>query len=354
MKKRALSGLLKLDGPLLSILSLLIAIVISGVIMAVCGYNPIEAFGAILAGSFGSQRAIVQTLTQATPLIFTGLAFAFAKKASLINLGAEGQLYMGALASAAVGMLDLGLPMALHLPLAVAAGMAAGGLYAGLVGVLKVKFGSNEVIATVMLNSIATYLVDYLLNGPMLAENSSVAQTERVLETAQLPRIFQQYQLTVAILLAVAACILVKLFMDRTALGYEIRAVGLNPDAAETAGISKAKVTIVALCISGCIAGLAGASHVLGVDRRLINGFSGISVAALAADSPVGVIFAGIVFGALRAGTMELNRTTSIPVEFVNVIQAMVVILVAAPLLVKELKRLNPAGWSRKTKKEVA
>ena len=356
MKKRALSGLLKLDGPLLSILSLLIAIVISGVIMAVCGYNPIEAFGAILAGSFGSQRAIVQTLTQATPLIFTGLAFAFAKKASLINLGAEGQLYMGALASAAVGMLDLGLPMALHLPLAVAAGVAA----AGLVGVLKVKFGSNEVIATVMLNSIATYLVDYLLNGPMLAENSSVAQTERVLETAQLPRIFQQYQLTVAILLAVAACILVKLFMDRTALGYEIRAVGLNPDAAETAGISKAKVTIVALCISGCIAGLAGASHVLGVDRRLINGFSndygfsGISVAALAADSPVGVIFAGIVFGALRAGTMELNRTTSIPVEFVNVIQAMVVILVAAPLLVKELKRLNPAGWSRKTKKEVA
>ena len=350
MKKHALSGLLKLDGPLLSILSLLIAIVISGVIMAVCGYNPIEAFGAILAGSFGSQRAIVQTLTQATPLIFT----------SLINLGAEGQLYMGALASAAVGMLDLGLPMALHLPLAVAAGMAAGGLYAGLVGVLKVKFGSNEVIATVMLNSIATYLVDYLLNGPMLAENSSVAQTERVLETAQLPRIFQQYQLTIAILLAVAACILVKLFMDRTALGYEIRAVGLNPDAAETAGISKAKVTIVALCISGCIAGLAGASHVLGVDRRLINGFSndygfsGISVAALAADSPVGVIFAGIVFGALRAGTMELNRTTSIPVEFVNVIQAMVVILVAAPLLVKELKRLNPAGWSRKTKKEVA
>ena len=344
MKKRALSGLLKLDGPLLSILSLLIAIVISGVIMAVCGYNPIEAFGAILAGSFGSQRAIVQTLTQATPLIFTGLAFAFAKKASLINLGAEGQLYMGALASAAVGMLDLGLPMALHLPLAVAAGMAAGGLYAGLVGVLKVKFGSND--------SIATYLVDYLLNGPMLAENSSVAQTERVLETAQLPRIFQQYQLTVAILLAVAACILVKLFMDRTALGYEIRAVGLNPDAAETAGISKAKVTIVALCISGCIAGLAGASHVLGVDRRLINGFSndygfsGISVAALAADSPVGVIFAGIVFGALRAGTMELNRTTSIPVEFVNVIQAMVVILAQPRGLVPQDQEGGGLTWA--------
>lgn len=358
MKTNALKRLLRMDGPLLSIVSLVIAIVISAIIMAVCGYNPFEAYGAIVKGSFGSQRAIVQTLTQATPLIFTGLAFTLAKKANLINLGAEGQLYLGALAAAVVGMTDLGLPTVIHLPLAVLAGMAAGGIYAGLVGFLKVRFGSNEVIATIMLNSIAIYFVDYLLNGPLLAEGSSVAQTERVLQTAQLPRIFQQYQLTIAIIIAVAACILAKLFMDKTNLGYEIRAVGLNPEAAETAGISKAKVTVVALCISGCIAGLAGASHVLGVDRRLINGFSpdygfsGISVAALAADSPVGVIFAGIVFGALRAGTMELNRTTSIPVEFVNVIQAMVVILVAAPLLVKEFKRLNPAGFSRKTRKE--
>lgn len=358
MKTNALKRLLRMDGPLLSIVSLVIAIVISAIIMAVCGYNPFEAYGAIVKGSFGSQRAIVQTLTQATPLIFTGLAFTLAKKANLINLGAEGQLYLGALAAAVVGMTDLGLPTVIHLPLAVLAGMVAGGIYAGLVGFLKVRFGSNEVIATIMLNSIAIYFVDYLLNGPLLAEGSSVAQTERVLQTAQLPRIFQQYQLTIAIIIAVAACILAKLFMDKTNLGYEIRAVGLNPEAAETAGISKAKVTVVALCISGCIAGLAGASHVLGVDRRLINGFSpdygfsGISVAALAADSPVGVIFAGIVFGALRAGTMELNRTTSIPVEFVNVIQAMVVILVAAPLLVKEFKRLNPAGFSRKTRKE--
>lgn len=358
MKTNALKRLLRMDGPLLSIVSLVIAIVISAIIMAVCGYNPFEAYSAIVKGSFGSQRAIVQTLTQATPLIFTGLAFTLAKKANLINLGAEGQLYLGALAAAVVGMTDLGLPTVIHLPLAVLAGMAAGGIYAGLVGFLKVRFGSNEVIATIMLNSIAIYFVDYLLNGPLLAEGSSVAQTERVLQTAQLPRIFQQYQLTIAIIIAVAACILAKLFMDKTNLGYEIRSVGLNPEAAETAGISKAKVTVVALCISGCIAGLAGASHVLGVDRRLINGFSpdygfsGISVAALAADSPVGVIFAGIVFGALRAGTMELNRTTSIPVEFVNVIQAMVVILVAAPLLVKEFKRLNPAGFSRKTRKE--
>lgn len=244
MKTKTLKRLLRMDGPLLSIVSLVIAIVISAIIMAVCGYNPFEAYGAIVKGSFGSQRAIVQTLTQATPLIFTGLAFTLAKKANLINLGAEGQLYLGALAAAVVGMTDLGLPTVLHLPLAVLAGMAAGGIYAGLVGFLKVRFGSNEVIATIMLNSIAIYFVDYLLNGPLLAEGSSVAQTERVLQTAQLPRIFQQYQLTIAIIIAVAACILVKLFMDKTNLGYEIRSVGLNPEAAETAGISKAKVTV--------------------------------------------------------------------------------------------------------------
>ncbi len=256
-------------------------------------------------------------------------------------------------------MLDLGLPMALHLPLAVAAGMAAGGLYAGLVGVLKVKFGSNEVIATVMLNSIATYLVDYLLNGPMLAENSSVAQTERVLETAQLPRIFQQYQLTIAILLAVAACILVKLFMDRTALGYEIRAVGLNPDAAETAGISKAKVTIVALCISGCIAGLAGASHVLGVDRRLINGFSndygfsGISVAALAADSPWAL--SSPASCSARCGRAPWSSTAPPAFRWSSSTSSRPWWSFWWPPATGEgAQAAQPAGWSRKTKKEVA
>ncbi|UQT49862.1 hypothetical protein M5E87_09475 [Flavonifractor plautii] len=238
MKKRALSGLLKLDGPLLSILSLLIAIVISGVIMAVCGYNPIEAFGAILVSSFGSQRAIVQTLTQATPLIFTGLAFAFAKKASLINLGAEGQLYMGALASAAVGMLDLGLPMALHLPLAVAVSMAQrplrlpGGRAQGQV---RLQRGHRHRHAQLHrhlsggLPAQRAHAGGEQLGGPDGAGAGDGAA----------PRIFQQYQLTIAILLAVAACILVKLFMDRTALGYEIRAVGLNPDAAETAASAR-------------------------------------------------------------------------------------------------------------------
>ncbi len=346
------------DGAALSVISLIISMLISAVVLAASGYDPIEAYVAIVKGAFGSLRGIAQTFTQATPLIFTGLAFAFAKKATLINLGVEGQMYMGALGTAIVAAMDLGLPAIVHVPLALLAGIVCGGAFAAVIGFLKVRFGSNEVVAGVMLNSIATLLVGYLLNGPLLAEGSSMAQTEKIMESARLPRIFSQYQLTIAIFIAMAACVVAKWFISRTALGYEIRAVGFNAKAAETAGISRGKVLIVAMCISGAIAGLAGASHVLGVDRRLISGFSpgygfnGIAVAALAADSPVGAIFAGIIFGILRAGAMELNRGTGIPVEFVDVIQAMVVVFVSAPLLVRRMLRLEkkPGGKHRAVK----
>ncbi|MEG1858622.1 MAG: ABC transporter permease, partial [Pseudoflavonifractor sp.] len=261
---------------------------------------------------------------------------------------------------AMMGAVDLGLPMLIHLPLSILAGALFGAAYAAIVGFLKVKFGSNEVIATVMLNSIAVLFVGFLLNGPLLAEGSSTAQTAKVLETARLPRIFPQYQLTIAIFIAIAACLLIKWFIDKTTLGYEIRCVGLNAKASETAGINIKKVLMVSMCISGAIAGLAGASQVLGVNNRLIAGFSpgygfdGIAVAALAADSPVGVIFSGIVFGVLRAGAMELNRNTSIPVEFVNVIQAMVVIFVSAPLLVRGILHIKNNRGSRAAATEVA
>lgn len=326
-------------------ISLLLALTASGIIMAVCGYNPFEAFSAILAGSFGSTRALTQTLVQATPLIFTGLAFVIAKKATLINIGIEGQLQMGAVAAAAVGVIDIGLPGPIHLIVSILAGVLAGGLYAGIVGFMKVKFGSNEVIATIMLNTIALNICSYLVNYPLKAEGS-LAQTERVLDTAKLPRLLSGYQLSGAILLAVVVCFAIRFFFERTVAGYEMKCVGLNIRAAETAGISAKKVMFFAMVLSGAVAGLAGSTHVLGVDSRFIEGFSpgfgydGIAVAALSADSPVGVIFAGIIFGALRAGCMVLNRTTKIPTDFVNVIQALVILFVAAPLLIREFKKL--------------
>lgn len=338
----------------LSLASFAMAILASTVVMLLCGYNPVSAFVAIFQGAFVGKRAIFQTFTQATPLIFTGLAFTVAKRANLINLGVEGQMYIGALATVLLGIMDLGLPQIIHLPLAIVGGMFAGGAYAALVGFLKVRFGSNEVIATIMLNSIAIYFVEYMLNGPLQEEGASVAQTVRVQESAMLPRLDSSYQLSIAIFLAVLSCIFIKYFMDKSVVGYEIRCVGRNQVAAETAGIHSGRILIVAMFISGAIAGMAGASHVLGVDRRLTVGFSpgygfdGIAVAALAGDSPIAVIVAGIIFGALSAGSMVLATSTKIPTDFVDVIQALVVIFVAAPLLVREISKAMP----RKKKEE--
>lgn len=353
-KKRSIKNTGNLDGILYPATALLLSMIISGGILMICGYNPFSAYSAIFAGSLGSIRGIAQTLTRALPIIFTGLAFTLTKKASLINLGVEGQMYMGALGSALIGTMNLPIPSILHILLAVFSGVAFGALYGAVIGVLKVKFGSNEVVAGVMLNSIATYFIGYLLNGPILAEGSTVAQTERVAKTAQLPRIFPQYQVTIMIVFAILACILMKWFMDYTVLGYEIRCVGISQTASETAGIKIGKALILVLCISGGIAGLAGVNQVLGVDRRLINefspgyGFNGIAVSALAGENPIGVIFAGIVFGILEAGAIEVNRKTGIPIEFVDVIQAMVVIFVAAPLLIRDLARIKDICFPKK------
>ena len=331
----------------MSFTALILALILGGVIMSICGYNPFEAYGAIMKGAFGGKKAICQTLVQATPLIFAGLAYTVAKRANLINLGIEGQLYIGALGTSMFALLPLNLTPVLWIMLALLCGMVFGGLYAGLVGFMKVRFGSNEVIATMMLNTIAVNFVEYAVNYPLKEEGKSIAQTAKFTEAIWLPKIVDKTQLTIAIIIAAAACILIKLLLDRTVIGYEIKCVGQNLKASETAGIRIGKVMIIAMLISGAIAGLLGGTHVMGVDRRLIAGFSsgygfdGIAVAALAADRPVAVILSGIIFGALRAGCMVLNRTTGVPTEFIDVIQALIILLVAAPLLVKEILRMN-------------
>ncbi len=334
----------------MSAVSLILALVLGGFIMFICGYNPVEAYASILRGAFMGKRAVCQTLVQATPLIFAGLAYTVAKRGNLINLGIEGQLYMGALGASVVALMPLGLPVAVWIPLALLAGVLLGGLYAGLVGFMKVRFGSNEVIATMMLNTIAVNFVAYMVNYPLKEQGKSMAQTAKFTEAVWIPRLLEKTQLTAAIIIAVIACILVKLLFDRTVIGYEIKCVGFNLKASETAGIRIGRIMVIAMVLSGGIAGLLGGSHVLGVDHRLIAGFSsgygfdGIAVAALAADSPVGVILSGIIFGALRAGCMVLNRTTGIPTEFIDVIQALIILFVAAPLLVREILRMKNAG----------
>lgn len=331
----------------ISIFALILALILGGIIMMLCGYNPFEAYAAIFKGAFAGKKAICMTLVQATPLIFAGLAYTVAKRANLINLGIEGQMYMGALGAAIIALLPLNLPPLIWILLTLFSAMLFGGLYAGIVGFMKVKFGSNEVIATMMLNTIAIKFVDYMVNYPLKEEGKSLAQSAKFNEAVWLPKLVDKTQLTIAILIAILCCVLIKFLLDRTGIGYEIKCVGLSRLASETAGIKIGKIMIIAMILSGAIAGLLGGTHVMGVDKRLIAGFSsgygfdGIAVAALASDNPLAVIISGIIFGSLRAGCMVLNRTTGIPTEFIDVIQALIILLVAAPLLVKEVLRIR-------------
>lgn len=323
-----------------SLVSLFLALLVGGIVIQISGFSPLETYRAIFSGSLGSSRGIVLSLSQATPILLTGLSFAIAFRVKIINTGAEGQLYIGAMASAIVGAYVSGVPGVLHSTLGVIAGMLAGGLIGLFIGYLKIRFGSSEVIVGIMLNEIIILITTWLSTGPLKSEGSAVSQTNRILSSAQLTKVMPRSQLTTAIILAIIFAVLLEWMLRKTVLGYEIQVTGFNLRAAKTAGINVPKVYLFTIFVSGAMAGLAGSALVLGVHYRFIEsistgfGFAGIPVAALAAYSPLGVVFSSFLFGALRAGAMTLNRTTSIPIEFVSVVQALVVVFVAAPKLI--------------------
>lgn len=343
----------KTNSAIIPLVAFALSILLSALIMLICGYNPLTAFFVIFKGAFGSFISFSNTLIQATPLIFTGLAYMVAKKTTMINLGVEGDFYIGALAGALVGMQDWGLPMILHIPLVMLSAITAGGLAGLFIGWLKVKFGSNEVITTTMTNFILINFTSYLVNYPLKAEGS-IAQTEKMVSSALLPRLFSKGQLTAAFFFAVIVALFVYVLLERTKVGFKIKAVGLNMKASETAGIKTGRIMLLAMFISGAIAGLAGSVQIMSVNKRFVAGFSsgygysGIAVAALANDNAIGIILSGIIFGALKNGADYLNMTSRIPTEFVSVIQAMVVLLVSAPILINRI-----IGIDRK-KKEVS
>ncbi len=321
-------------------LSLILALIVGGVFFLANGYSPIDAYAAIFIGAFGSFPAFIMTLTQATPLIFSGLAFAVAIRGGMLNVGTEGQLFIGAFAAAIVGAYIKGCPAYIHIPLVLLAAAIAGGLWAALVGFLKVRFGSNEVITTIMLNFVAINLTGYLVNYPLKNPEGMMAQTKPIFDSAKLPRFFSQYQLSAAILLAALTIAVIAFIFYKTPLGYEIEVTGKNKRAAETAGIKIDRVVIITMFISGAIAGLGGAGQVMGINHSFIDGFSpgygfeGVAVSALVANNPVLTFFSGILFGAIKAGAITVNRIAHIPMDFVFVIQALVVIFVASPKLV--------------------
>lgn len=292
-------------------------------------------------------RPFAESLTISTPYIFLGLAVALGFRGGLFNIGAEGQLFVGGLASAYVGYSLTGLPWYVHLPLALGAGMAAGGIWAAIPGFLKARTGAHEVINTIMMNWIAFRLTDYLLTGPM-ARPDGLPITPVILPSAYLPALFPRpMRVHVGFFLALGMVLLVYWFLWKTTWGFEIRMVGANPRAAKYAGVKIARTMVLTMGLSGALAGLAGASQILGVDHQMVRafssgfGFDSIALALLGNSHPAGVLLASLLFGFLRGGAARMQSIASVPVELIRIIQGMVIIFVAAPEIVRGLYRLR-------------
>lgn len=325
------------------LLAFVLALIAGGILIAISGYNPFWVYYQVFALAFSSAKNIASVFAQATPLMFTGVAYAIAAKCGLVNLGLEGQMLSGAMMSALLGAYIKGLPIYIHLPIAVLGGAAAGAAIGALTAWLKNRFGAREIITTVMLNEIVALLVSYLCNDPFRAEGSIWGMTETVQSTAVIGKLMKNTQLTYAIFLAIALAIILEIIMKKSVIGYKMQVIGKNLKAAQTAGIKVNRVFLFSFALSGALAGLCGAAMILGVNFKFIDGFSdnygwsGISVAALAAYDPFFSVISAILFGVLKAGAMILNRTSNVPKEFVSVIQAFVVVFVAAPNMIKAI-----------------
>ena len=324
------------------IIAILMAFLAGAIVLLITGYSPLETYSAMIMGAFGDIFGIGQTFTQATPIIFTALAFLFAFKCGLFNIGAEGQLLIGGFAAALVGVSFQGLPAFIHVPMALLAGALAGGLWGFIPAILKAKLGAHEVITTMMLSYVAFYVTGYMVNYPFKAPGW-VAQTVAIAPSAELPRILQPTQLSASIFIAVILVALTHYTLQKTTFGYEVRATGLNPTAAESGGIDVRRGMILALVVSGALAGLGGSGEVMGVHRRFIEGFSpgygwdGLAVALVGGLHPVGVLLAAVLFGAFRSGGMVMTRVTGVPLDIVFILQALVILFVAAPKLIRHL-----------------
>ncbi len=309
--------------------------------------NIFVAYSSLFIGSLGSLNAISETFTAATPLVFAALGIALAFRAGLFNIGAEGQMIIGGLAAVIVGFSIDFLPIWIHLPLALSIGALFGALYAAIAGWLKAYTGAHEVISTIMLNLIALRLLDYVLRSPIIQkEGRNDPISKSILNSAELPQILTfidpQLRLHGGFLLMLFAVFFIYWLLFYTTIGYEFRATGANPNAAKYAGIKAGLTIVLVMAIAGALAGLAGANQITGVLGRASPGFSAsigfdaIAVALLGRSHPIGVLFAGLLFGALIAGGRLMQVKAGVSVDLITIIQALIIVFIAAPLLVKK------------------
>ncbi|MFJ2618753.1 ABC transporter permease [Glutamicibacter sp. NPDC087344] len=361
------------QGPgLVSVLGVIVALVIGGLLIAVTDEKvqetaaylfarPSDFFSALWSAGTDSYVALfngsiynsaqgfaplLETLTVSTPLICAGLGVALAFRAGMFNIGAQGQLIIGATMAAYVGF-AWHLPVVVHLLLVVIFGLLGGALWGGLVGLLKARTGAHEVILTIMFNYVALYLLDFLMNTEAFRRPGETNPISPILDTSAIFPSLPGSRLHLGFLMAVLLTFGVAWMLNRSTIGFEFRAVGHNPDAARTAGVNVARSTILAMAFAGALAGAAGVAQVAGTEKVLTVGVAGslgfdaITVALLGRSTPWGTFFAGLLFGAFRAGAVNMQITTGTPIDIVLVVQSLIVLFIAAPPLVKAIFGLN-------------
>lgn len=354
-----------------TIIAIIFGFIVASIVLAVTGYNPIDAFASLFKGIFSKPKYISNVIIKSTPIIITGLSVAFAFKTGLFNIGAEGQYIIGTIFSTMVGI-KLDLPMVIQIPVVILTGMFAGALYGAIVGYLKARFGIHEVITSIMLNWIALYLSNFVVNlevfhqpnstGTYMVNESSFttilykwktsdAGREWLQNHPMIQEVLLKTDVNVGIIIAIIMVILISILLKRTTKGYELRAVGLNKDAAEFAGINVKRNIIHAMIIAGALSGLAGALSITGVAPHKIStmaafenyGFNGLSVALIAGNSPVGCLFAGLLFAGLLYGGQSIQSDIGAPSEIINIMIGTIVFFVAltkiVPILADKLAK---------------
>lgn len=327
------------DAVKFSFLSILLGLLVGAIVLIISGNNPIEAYGAMIEGIIGKPKYIAWTIIKATPYILTGLSIAFAFKTGLFNIGAEGQFIIGALVATVVGY-SINLPAVIHIPLTIILAGLAGGLWGSIAGFLKSKFGINEVIATIMLNWIAFYLSNFMVSNSFISVPNSEASVN-IQESASIGIdwlkgiVGPATSVNWGIIISIVLVFVIWFILTKTTLGFELRAVGHNKDAAEYAGIDVGKSILKSMAIAGLLAGVAGAIQVMGVTHNITvlaaqegYGFDGIAVALIANSNPIGVIFSGLLFGAFKYGGIKM-QSVGAPSEVINIVIGSIVFFIA-------------------------
>jgi general nucleoside transport system permease protein len=317
-----------------ALVALVVVFGVGSIAMLLARVSPIVGFGALFDGAFGTTSEFAETLVQATALLFPALGIALAFRAGLFNIGAEGQLILGGLAAGVIGSL-LPAPPIIAIPLTLVAGTLAGGVWGGIAGFLRARFGANEVIATLMLNVLAALLAGYLVNGPLHIGDANPGETPLLPSAAWLPVLLPSTRLTIALVVVLALAALLAYVFRFTIFGFELRAAGEAPESARRAGVNLGRMSFWALTLAGAIAGLGGATLVTGVLHRFNvglspgYGFVAIAVALVGNVEPLGIAIASFAFGILQNGALSMQAEAGVPRDVVNLVEGLVIVALA-------------------------